>query len=245
MNNMTNNILCRMLFLMTTPLMAFPAQGSLMSNSVLSIDEGSFFAWGGDTAISDFAPGVSGDFLTGHDGLILGTLQTASGSHSGVPDGSESPGIDNPWSVLLHTGMHLTVNTPPTVLSASGNTATLDFSGWYFIWNGVEPGDNIDVPGIHIGTGAWLEGTTDGVANVSCAVDCGHGDTYTLIYSAVGPSDGTTNAFGDVPYYLEMHGTISAVPLPASVWLLGSGLLLLAGRVNKNGRSVSSRLPLN
>jgi len=131
-------------------------------------------------------------------GLFLGTAQNASGSHSGSPDGSESADIDSPWMFFGNTGFHLT-STPTTVLSASGNLATADFSGWAVTWNGI--------PSIPMAAGAWQPGFTDGVAQIVCAVDCASGDTYTLDYSAT-VAIGDPSGFGGVTYTVHLEGTV-------------------------------------
>ena len=96
----------------------------------------------------------------------------------------------------------------------------LDFSGWAVTWNGI--------PTINMGGGAW-GANANGVANVSCG-NCGDGDAFTLDYSATVPN-GDPSGFGGVIYELHMTGTIEAgaVPVPAAVWLFGSGLLGLVG----------------
>jgi len=182
--------------------------------------------------------------ISQNDGLILGTSQAASGSHGGVIDGSESAGFDNPWEFFKNTGMHYS-STPSTVLTATGATATVDFSGWGVTWNGIpainmgggtqdcgtttdgvciNPADSSDIGGI------FNNGT--GVATITCAVDCAEGDTYTLDYAATVPQGDASN-FGGVGYVLHLVGTVgaatAAVPVPAAVWLFGSGLLGLAG----------------
>lgn len=132
----------------------------------------------------------------GLDGILLGSTQEATGSHTGVPDGSETPAIDNPWNFFNNTGMHET-KVAVTVITSTGNTATLDFSGWTVDWNQVE---------INMGNNAW--GTNaNGVADVVCAVDCGGGDTYTIDYTATVPNDGSTS-FGNVQYGLHLEGDV-------------------------------------
>jgi len=153
-----------------------------------------------------------------NNGLILGSTQPASGSHSGAPNDSEIVSIDEAWQFFGNTGMHFTYS-PSNVISASGNTAAIDFSGWRVSWNGV--------PSIPMGTGAW-NGNDDGVATITCGIDCGDGDTYTLDYSATVPA-GDQTGFGSVRYTLHLEGTISSVPVPAAAWLFGSGLISLAG----------------
>jgi hypothetical protein len=187
------------------------------------------------------------------DGLSLGTTQAASGSHGGVPDGSESPGIDAPWNFFKNTGMQYSA-TPTNVLSASGNTATIDFSGWGVTWNGIpainmgggiqdcgtaadgvciNPADGSDISGV------FNNGT--GIATVTCAVDCAVGDTYVLNYDAVVPQADPSN-FGGVSFTLHLEGTVaagavSAVPVPAAAWLFGSGLLGLVGVARRKSRA--------
>lgn len=192
------------------------ANAVLVNGSTLSIATGSMFEM-------EIAPNFfTMTSIAGNDGLILGTTQFASGSHSGPPNGTENPGIDQPWLFFGNTGMHFTT-APTNVLSAAGNTADIDFSGWSVTWN--------SIPTINMGGGAW-GANANGVANVTCGVDCGDGDTYRLLYTATVPLGDPSN-FGGVRYRLTLTGTITApvseVPLPAAVWLLGSGLLGLVG----------------
>lgn len=150
--------------------------------------------------------------ITGLNGIVLGTTQPASGSHSGAPgcvngvgtcnNTGESPNIDNPWGFFGNTGMDQTTS-PSNVLTASGNTATVDLSGWNVTWNGI--------PSISMGSGAWGTNAA-GVADIVCGVDCGNGDTYTLTYTATVPA-GDPSGFGGVQYGLNLIGTIS-VPVP-------------------------------
>ena len=188
-------------------------------SSTVFVKSGSYFGMdrNGDSEIS----ASERIALVQNDGLFIGQSQLATGSHSGAPDGSESPGIDKPWSFVGNTGMSLT-RSPVNILSDDGvGNVTLDFSGWGVTWNGVGF--------IPLGSGARQSGFTDGVARVSCSVDCSDGDSYTLDYFASAPSlcggcgkDGTG-------YALHLEGTISSVPVPAAIWLFGSGLLGLVG----------------
>ena len=105
-----------------------------------------------------------------------------------------------------NTGMHWT-SSPTNVLSSTGNTAQIDFSGWNVTWN--------DEPMIPLGEGAW--GTNpEGVAMITCGVDCSVGDSYSLYYSAIVPST-APGAFALVAYELNLVGTITAVPVPAAI----------------------------
>lgn len=174
----------------------------LENGSTLSIDTGSNFTM-------EVSPGFHlPTNITGLHGITVGITQAASGSHSGAPGtvAGENPNIDNPWLFFSNTGMHGTQN-PTTVLSASGSTATIDMSGWYVTWNGI--------PIIDMGSGAWGTNAA-GVADITCAIDCGDGDTYTLYYTATVPDDGTTN-FGNVHYGLNLTGIITGPTAPVAV----------------------------
>ena len=186
--------------------LAVDAQAALLNGSILTIDAGSNFG-------IEISPGF---FLytdiVGHDGLITGSTQAASGAHAGAPDGTESPGIDKPWEYFTHTGMHWT-SSPTDVLSSSSNTATLDFSGWNVTWNN-EAQIPLGVPG--------------SVAEITCGTDCSVGDTYSLYYSIIIPNT-APGAFALVAYELNLVGNIMAIPIPASIWLFGSGVIGLIG----------------
>jgi len=71
------------------------------------------------------------------NGLMVGASQFASGSHAGAPDGTEQPAIDRAWQAFASTGMLETV-TSTNIITASTNTATLDFSGISVDWNGID-----------------------------------------------------------------------------------------------------------
>ena len=159
--------------------------------------------------------------LVQNDGLFIGQSQLATGSHTGAPDGTESPGIDKPWGFVGNTGMSLTISPVNIIEDDGAGNVALDFSGWGVTWNGLG-----FVP---LGSGAWQPGFFDGVARVSCSVDCSDGDSYTLDYSAKVPVDCGGCGFENVKYALHLEGTISSVPVPAAIWLFGSGLLGLAG----------------
>lgn len=199
---------------------AMSAQAVMVNGNTLSIDTGSFFTMGGGTSVN--APGFDGQFITGFNGLVLGTTQTATGSHSGTPNGSESPNIDNAWAFFGNTGMHLSTSNT-NVLTASGNTATVDFSGWAVSWNGIAV--------VPMGSGAW-NGNANGVAMITCGVDCGNGDTYTLDYSATVPAGDPSN-FGNTKYLLHLTGTVAAVPEASTYGMMLAGLGLVGFAVRR------------
>ncbi len=167
--------------------------------------------------------------ISGYQGLLVDgvTIQPASGSHEGAPDGSEMPSIDNPWEFFGGTGMHYT-NAPLTKTGGTGNTITLDLTGLHFIWGGHSLGRYEDDLGIYED------------AFVTCEVNCGDGESYMLTYRMVlsaecGP-EGDPSCFGRYYQhdYLTLRGTIigndlTTVPAPAGIWLFVSGLLGLIG----------------
>jgi len=161
------------------------------------VKSGSYF--GMDTNGNSAVTSNERTALTQNDGIILGTAQGASGSHNGAPNGSETEGIGKAWGFFGNTGLHYT-STAANVLTATGNTATVDLSGWVVTWNFIDP--------IPMSSRAWEADFTDGVAQVTCGVDCGDGDTYTLDYSATVPN-GDPSGFGNVKYTLHYVGTIT------------------------------------
>ena len=149
--------------------------------------------WGADvTSATVYTP------LVPHDGLVLGSAQPATGSHSGPPDGSENPTITEPWISFGSTGMHHSVS-PITVINASGNTATLDFSGFSIAWNGI--------PNISLGGDPANFPNELGIAAVVCGIDCGIGDTFVLNYAAHEVPE-----IGGQLHTLHLEGTIVQIP---------------------------------
>jgi hypothetical protein len=144
------------------------------------------------------------------NGIVLGTTQAASGSHTGPILGTESPNIDNPWTMFGGTGMHQTTS-PITATDVTANGANLDMSGWNVTWNGIA---SIPLPQV-------------GVAAMTCTAgsSCSNSSNYAL--DAVFHVNGA--GFTTVSYYLHLEGHVSNVPVPAAAWLFGSGLMGLAG----------------
>lgn len=215
---MMNKTLISLAVASILPLAASTAHAVLAPNAVLNfnpgvvttslygaslVKTGSYF--GMDTSGNGAITANERTALVQHDGLFLGLTQAASGSHTGAPGSSanESPGIDAAWAFFGNTGLDYTAaNKPATVLSTPAtNTATIDMSGWTVTWNGIAS--------IPMGSGAWqtTPANPESVAVVTCAVDCGTGDTYTLDYSATVPL-GDPSGFGGVKYNLRLDGTV-------------------------------------
>jgi hypothetical protein len=192
------------------------------------------------------------------DGIIIGTSQPASGSHSGYPDGSEISSIEEPWQFFANTGMHQS-NSPVTIVSDdNAGNVLLDMSGWGITWNGI--------PNIPFGSGSWGS-NPEGQAILTCGLDCSAGDTFTLFYTAAVPM-GDPSGFGGVRYRLGFDGGLagaalngvalsaavstedsdlgaavtgiigaSVVPVPPAIWLFGSGLIGLIGFARRKARA--------
>jgi hypothetical protein len=129
------------------------------------------------------------------NGIVLGTTQAASGSHSGPINGSENPNIDNPWTFFGGTGMHQSTS-PITVSGGSGDSYTLDMAGWNVTWNGI----------------ASIPLTQQGAATLNCSSgsSCTDGSTYTL--DAAFHVNGAK--FTSVAYTLHLEGTVSVPGSP-------------------------------
>ena len=181
------------------------AQASLVNGSTLTIDSNSYFEFIDPNGISFGSVNT-----TGIDGILLGTVQPHDFSFTGNR-------IDD-FTFLGSPGMHYTTS-PTNVISSVGNTAAIDFSGWSWAFNGAAASFNL-------GAGAW--GTNpDGIAEITCNLDCGDGDIYSLYYTAT--VDSGYGDFSNLKYNLYLTGTVSTVPVPATVWLFGSGLIGLIG----------------
>lgn len=178
-------------------------------------------------------------------GIVIGVVQPVPPgvlSHPGSPYGgtytTDVGAIDMGWSFLGNTGLHFT-SSPVSVVTDSGTTKTLDFSGWRMSWNGI-PSMNWG-GGTQVVTGA--KGSTtynngSGLATITCSTSsCSSSSAFTLDYAAVMPQNDPSD-FGGVHYALHLTGQVSTVPLPAAAWLFGSGLVGLVGAARRRTRDV-------
>ena len=137
---------------------------------------------------------------TGIDGgIILGAIQDVGY-------------IDSSWVFNGGTGNHYT-RSPITIISDdNAGNVILDMSGFTVWWeNEYTPLDFVKN----------VEGT------LTCGSACDNGDTFVLEARAILP---VTHGFDNPDDYLfHMEGTISSVPVPAAIWLFGSGLIGLVG----------------
>jgi hypothetical protein len=144
-----------------------------------------------------------------NEGVRIGDVQPASGSHPGLPDGSELPSVDVPWLFFGNTGMHQTTLQVVIVNGDDGtgdNIASIDFSGWGVTWNGI--------PNISLGGDSANFPSDTGVAVVTCSSSCNIGDSFTLDYLAHVPID-DPSGFGGVFYSAHLEGVIDpGSPIP-------------------------------
>ena len=134
-------------------------------------------------------------------------------------DATNTGNITEPWLFFSTSQFGINFSTAPIVISytdGTNTTAEIDMSGWRVAWSAD--------PSIDMGAGAPAAFTYDNTAK-----------TYSFDYTAVVPSGG----FSGTQYDLHLEGTFagdittiiqpSAIPVPAAVWLFGSGLLGLVG----------------
>ena len=170
-----------------------------------------------------FQLGATPTFLTGNDGIILGATQPATANHVGLPTGTETgEGIDKAWGFSSNTGVHQT--TSPITEASPG---LLDFTGWNVAWGAVP---SIPMGGCFLVAGGCdLDGDgIDDLVNTGQATIAVTGNTYVLDYFAKVPV-GDASGFGGAGYTLHLEGSVVPIPIPAAVWLFGSGLLGLVG----------------
>ena len=156
--------------------------------------------------------------------LDFADLTAATGAHTGSIDGSENP-VSDIWEFFGGVGMDYL--TAPLV---DNNDGTINMSGWTVTWN--SPTSVIPMGGDP------NQGDTS-LATFVCAggAACAVGDAFTLDYTAHVPL-GDPSGFGGVLYTLHLDGTVaSVVPVPAAVWLFGSGLLGLVGVARRKSRA--------
>ena len=204
------------------------------ASSVVTITGGSFF--GMDTNKDSKIQTAEADMISqGTTGLVFGVTTAQGASHSGLPVAGDTNAIDAPWAFFGNTGSDYLKVAVSGSTSSGASAGGLNLSGWTVTWNGI--------PAINMGGGAWqplncsagymgCSGHTFTNGNAEFTWDGIIGDAYTLNYAATVPA-GDPSGFGGVQYYLHLTGFVNTVPapvpLPAAVWLLGSGLLGLVG----------------
>jgi hypothetical protein len=157
-------------------------------------------------------------------GIIAGVLQPAGGSHSGCPDGTESPGPDAPWCFFGNTGMHQTTVTPVI----DNGDGTLGFTGWGVTWSGIANiplgGDPANFP------------QDTGLATLTCSsTPCTPVDDYSIDYTAHVPI-GDPSGFGGIYYQLHLEKITPGPSVSISIDVAGG----LQQECSQTGGSVVS-----
>ena len=172
----------------------------------------------------------------GATGLVIGATTAPGAYHTGAPLATDTNAIDAPWYFNGSTG-----SSYLRVGASGSTTAGLNLSGWTVAWS--------TISAINMGGGAWQPGNCAALGctghtftngNAQFTWDGVYGDSYTLNYAATVPL-GDPSGFGGTQYFLHLTGvvnkaSVAPVPLPAAVWLLGSGLIGLVG-VSRRKRS--------
>jgi len=219
-------------------------------NGVLQVATGSYFSMAGN--VVNLQPGTDG-------GIILGQYQSFAPdpdvphpqgwqgdiNGDGIPDGSAGAGYNNATltgglSILQpfnFFGMPTYMGTNPvSYQSADAHpapsadvdmnscvadlcTLTVDLSAFEVFWNGnvFEQGPRPDNSGPFVLAGGTFNLATQG---------------YVLDWTSQiknGPFNGVIAAW-------HLEGTLSAIPVPAAIWLFGSGVLALFGIVKRRSR---------
>ena len=227
------------------------AQAALTSSSILAYDSGNVgnftSAAGAGASYFTMVVDTKGTILytglqAGTDGGVhIGTAQPLGDalSHGDLPYSVTYPTsgyttdigpIDAGWGFFCNTGLHFTASAV-NVVTDSGFTKTLDFSGWRVSWNGIPSinmGGGMQVVTSKTGSSTFNNGS--GLATITCSTSsCSASSNWTLDYSAVVPV-GDPSGFGGTPYTLHLSNpSHTVVPVPAAAWLFGSGLVGLVG----------------
>lgn len=192
-------------------------------------------------------PGLDGGIHIGAPQPLPPGVYTHSGNPYGGTYTTDIGAIDAPWSFLIETGLHFT-NSPVNVVTDSGTTKTLSFSGWNVSWNGIPAismsGGMQVVSSVNTTTKVTSYTTYNngtGLATITCsASSCSNTSSFTLDYAAT-VAQNDWSGFGGVNYGLHLTGHVSSVPVPAAAWLFGSGLAGLAGRRRVRKQEVRSQ----
>lgn len=226
--------------LLSSSILYSNVNASLLSNSTLKFDAGVYVCLISGTfpnCMHGLTHVVSGSYMgfdtNGSQTVDLperAALEEVQGINLGV---IQSIGkIDKQYEHITGFGQHFS-NSAINILSDDGSgNVTLDLSGWNMQWMYKSDSSAAfwGIENYSLGGGHPSYPDETGIATVTCDLDCSIGDRFILDYSVhTLPIEGDGNGLNNTQYELHLEGTISAVPLPAAVWLFGSGLVGLIG----------------
>ncbi len=161
----------------------------------------SFFTMGGSTTKQV----IDSQFAYLYNGAAL--------SLTGAPQSNIAP-----FTWFGKPGGYETVGTGIAILSASGDTATVDMSGWVADWDVQQ-----DIP---------VDALGSGVGNIVCDAGsgCAVGSHYTLKFTGGVAGDASGSP---APFYLELHGTVGAVPEASTCGMMLAGLGLVGAMARR------------
>ena len=220
------------------------AQANLAANAILKFDNGAKVSFtipgtsivvttttGSYFSMDQDGLGVSDSDKTAillETGLALGTVQPASGSHSGAPDGTESLSVDKAWNYFGNTGMHQVTTAITSASDDGAGTVTLNMAGWSVTWNGIASipmgGDTANFASdTSLATLTCYSSRTDPVESptipnnytYSGITDCGNASSSTVYFVLDLASHvplGDASGFGGVAYTTHLEGTVFVPP---------------------------------
>ena len=212
---------------------ASSAQAILTSANTLSVQNDAVTTFG--IALGNPDPAAEPDWYISSDGALVDSFYTVGGIKDKQTVNSQFAYLHNGTALTLTgatqsniatstfysaPGSNKTFGSGISILSASGDVATVDMSGLKWDWNGTLTAS--------LGSGAWSAGYSDGVGKVTCVAgsQCAVGSAYTLTYTATIPPGDPSGASG-YQFYYELHGTVGAVPEVSTYGMMLSGLGLL------------------
>ena len=198
----------------------FPAQAA-----IITLDLGTKFS--GDTPDpTDNPPWLRATFddenTPGSVTLTMEALSLAAGQFVNSNKG---------WYFNFEPGLNLTDNDFEYLSDVEATSISVDEDGFESDGDGYfDINIEFDISNFTAGSSSTYEITLDGITAYSFAYlsfpDGGQGEYYTAAHVKNTPGDEGSGWIG--------AGTYTVVPIPSAVWLLGNGLIALAGIRNRN-----------